>query len=84
MGRLYAAKCHDIAGDAFWIDYRAPTKLFFNAFVDSTEYVPTIEGEGRYELTYVVVAENFPVSRRSFTLNLSKSLDLTRFTAMPS
>lgn len=69
--------------DAFWIDKSVPTKLFFNAFVDSNEYIPTIEGEGRYELTYVVVAENFPVSRRPFTLNLNKSLDLTRFASMP-
>jgi hypothetical protein len=69
--------------DAFWIAHRAPTKLWFNAFVDSTEYIPSIEGEGRYELTYVVAAENFPISRRSFTLSLNKSLDLTRFTPLP-
>jgi hypothetical protein len=70
--------------DAFWIDHRTPAKLWFNAFVDSNEYIPSIEEEGRYELTYVVVAENFPISRRSFTLDLNKSLDLTRFTALTS
>ena len=69
--------------DAFWIDHRSPTKLWFNAFVDSSEYIPTIEGEGCYELTYIVAAENFPTSRRSFTLNLNKSLDLTTFTPLP-
>ena len=66
--------------DAFWIDHRVPTKLWFNAFVDSSEYTPSIEGEGRYELTYIVIAENFPISRRSFALTLDKSLDVTVFT----
>jgi hypothetical protein len=68
--------------DAFWIDHRNPTKLWFNAFVDSTEYIPTIEGEGKYELDYVVVAENFPIARRRFALHLNKSLALTTFTAL--
>jgi hypothetical protein len=68
--------------DAFWIDHRNPTKLWFNAYVDSTEYMLALEGEGKYELTYIVVAENFPIARRRFVLNLDKSLDLTSFTAL--
>ncbi len=68
--------------DAFWIDHRNPTKLWFNAYVDSSEYIPTVEGDGKYELTYVVVAENFPIARRRFALHLNKSLDLTTFTAL--
>jgi hypothetical protein len=46
-------------------------------YSDATDYIPRIEGEGRYELSYVVVADTFPASRRSFILSLSKSLELT-------
>jgi len=63
--------------DAFWIAHRNPGQLEFNVFSDSTEYVPRIGAEGRYRLDYVVVSDNFPPARGTFTLNLSDSLDRT-------
>jgi hypothetical protein len=63
--------------DAFWIAHDRPTQLQFNVYSDATDYIPHIEGEGRYELSYVVVADNFPASRGSFILSLNKSLELT-------
>jgi hypothetical protein len=65
--------------DAFWIAHDRPTHLQFNAYSDASDYIPRIEGEGRYELSYVVVADNFPVLRGSFILSLNKSLELTTF-----
>ncbi len=63
--------------DAFWIAHDRPTQIQFNVYSDATDYIPRIEGEGRYELQYVVVADNFPAAKSSFILNLSKSLELT-------
>jgi hypothetical protein len=63
--------------DAFWIAHDLPTKLQFNVYSDATDYIPTIEGEGRYELTYLVLADGFPECRGTFILNLDKSLNLT-------
>ena len=60
--------------DAFWIAHDRPTQLQFNVYSDVTDYIPRIEGDGR---SYVVVADNFPASKGSFTLSLSKSLELT-------
>ena len=63
--------------DAFWIHQDLPGQLQFNAFCDSTDYKPRIGGEGEYELSYVVISDNFPAVRRSFMLSLNESLDLT-------
>jgi hypothetical protein len=63
--------------DAFWIDHRSPGQLEFNVFSDSTEYVPRVGGEGRYSLEYVVISDNFPPAKGTFTLNLGNSLDRT-------
>jgi hypothetical protein len=39
-----------------------------------------VHGEGRYELKYAVVADNFPTARGSFLLSLDRSLDSTTLT----
>jgi hypothetical protein len=69
--------------DAFWIAHDLPTKMQFNVYSDATDYIPAIEGEGQYELSYLILADNFPPSRRSFILTLSKSLALTRLAPHP-
>jgi hypothetical protein len=69
--------------DAFWIPHHLPTKLQFNVYSDATDYIPHIEGEGRYEFSYLVLADNFPASRASFILSLNKSLSLTTFENSP-
>jgi hypothetical protein len=63
--------------DAFWIAHDRPTLMQFNVYSDATDYIPRIEGAGRYRLIYVVVADNFPVSRGSFVVSLNESLQLT-------
>jgi hypothetical protein len=64
--------------DALWIADDNPTRVNFNVHSDATDYIPRIEGEGRYELTYIVVADNFPAAKKSFILTLNQELELTR------
>src|SRR5208282_2361454 len=63
--------------DAFFILEDLPTQLHFHVFATGTDFVPRIAGEGRYELDYLVVSENFPEARASLVLNLESSLDRT-------
>jgi hypothetical protein len=65
--------------DAFWIQHDFPKKLQFNLFCDASNFHPRIEGAGRYELTYLVVADNFPPARGSFVVTLD-SLRTTTLT----
>jgi hypothetical protein len=65
--------------DAFWIRHDVPNELQFNNFSDASNFRPRIAAPGLYELTYSVMADNFPATRKSFVLNLSDSLDATTF-----
>jgi len=65
------------AFDGFFIFEDDPTQLKFNVFATGTDFVPRVAGEGRYELEYSVVSENFPEARASVLLNLAPSLDAT-------
>jgi hypothetical protein len=66
--------------DAFWVFNSSPADVLFNVFADSNEYIPRIPtAVGRYELTYLVVADDFPPARGSFILSLQNSLGLTTF-----
>jgi hypothetical protein len=77
---------HILAGktrsfDAFCIECDVPAKLEFYGSYDASYFLPRIEGSGRYELTYSVVADNFPAARKSFYLTLSSSLNATTLAA---
>jgi hypothetical protein len=63
--------------DGFYIFHDDPTRLHFQIFTDSTAFIPNIQGEGKYELDYSVVADGFPTARGSFQLNLDRSLNST-------
>jgi hypothetical protein len=63
--------------DAFLISPDLPERLKFATFSDWSEVVPRIEGEGKYELTYLVLSENFTPVRRTFVLDLHSSLNPT-------
>jgi hypothetical protein len=66
------------AFDAFHIWKTRPTQVLFNAYSDSTNFHPTLPvGTGIYELSYLVVAENFPPARGRFVLDLQETLDQT-------
>ncbi len=69
--------------DAFYIYTDNPTRLEFNVYSDANDYTPLLMGEGRYELTFLVVSDNFPQTRASFRLELNKSLDRTTFVQLP-
>jgi len=63
--------------DGFYIFHDDPTRLHFRLFTDSTAFIPDVHGDGKYELHYSVVADNFPTARGSFLLNLNHSLSST-------
>jgi hypothetical protein len=65
------------AFDAFFILHESPLLLGYNTFATGTDFIPRIEGEGKYRLKYLVLADNFPESRRSFVLDLNPSLQAT-------
>jgi hypothetical protein len=54
--------------DAFSILHNAPTHLQFSKmFSDWSGVVPSIQGDGRYELNYLVLSSDFPLlGDRSF------------------
>ncbi len=63
--------------DGFYIFHDEPTRLQFQLFTDATTFIPDVHGEGKYELCYSVVADNFPTARCSFLLNLRRLLGST-------
>jgi hypothetical protein len=68
------------AFDAFHIRVAEPTQIIFNALTDSSDFYPKLpKGPAKYELTYIIVAENFPPTRGTFILDLKESIGLTTF-----
>jgi hypothetical protein len=63
--------------DAVCVPCASPTRAAWGTFTDSSDFVPRIDSPGEYELTYVVVAENFPVARGTFVFRLGRSSDDT-------
>ena len=71
--------------DALWLAPDVPGEARFNIFCDAPYFVPQVRGAGRhYELTYLVVSDNFPPARRSFVLKLAGSLALTTLEPSPA
>jgi hypothetical protein len=58
--------------DAFHIQHDEPCKLGFYGLRDAAHLLPRIDKPGCYELTYLVVADNFPPVRKTFTLSLKR------------
>jgi hypothetical protein len=66
--------------DAFHLLHQSPTQIQFNALADATDYFPEIPpNAGNHELSYVVVSDNFPPARGTFTLHLDAQLENTTF-----
>jgi hypothetical protein len=64
--------------DAFSIFHDSPTHLRFSEmFSDWSGVVPSLQGEGRYELHYLVLSSDFPPARGSFILTLASAIDST-------
>jgi hypothetical protein len=71
---------HILAGttrqfDAFWLPHDDPRSVKFSAFCDASNMMPFLK-ESKYRMDYLVVSDNFPATRASFTLNLDELLDL--------
>ncbi len=64
--------------DGFYVFHDSPDTAHFNPFSDSPEFT-IIQGSGDYELTYLVVSDNFNSIRSTFRLHLSDRLDAITF-----
>jgi hypothetical protein len=70
---------HILAGntrqfDAFWLLHKQPTELRFNVFCDGSYFVPQMNAN-KYQLTYLVVSDNFPAASASFIFTLDEALE---------
>jgi hypothetical protein len=66
--------------DAFYLFHNDPSQVKFSALTDATDYLPVFpKGVADYELSYVVLCENFAPARKTFTLRLSDQLDNVMF-----
>jgi hypothetical protein len=63
--------------DAFYILHEQPTQLQFSILTTYTGSFPQVNGEGSYELQYVVLADNFAPVRCRVSLNLANLLKST-------
>lgn len=65
--------------DAFWIPQPNPNTPQFNAFTDSTQFVPRLLGPGEWHLVYSVISDTLPGASREFRLRLDGSVGGVRF-----
>lgn len=65
--------------DAFWIAHPNPNAPQFNAFTDSTQFVPRLLGPGEWRLVYTVMSDTVLGASREFRLHLDGSVDGVRF-----
>lgn len=65
--------------DAVFVFHQLPNKLYFVNFTDSTRFMQPLCGPGDYELTYVVISQNFPIVRATFTVHIENQLDKITF-----
>jgi hypothetical protein len=61
--------------DAFFVYHDNPREILFNLFTDSSLFIPIIRGPGDFELSYIVISENFPPARKTFDLHIGNSLN---------
>lgn len=65
--------------DGFYVFHDTPNIPKFNVFTDSTRFFPKIEGSGDYELTFLVVSDNFKPVRKKIRMHLGNRLEDIRF-----
>ncbi|MCJ7663560.1 MAG: hypothetical protein MUO24_04900 [Desulfobacterales bacterium] len=63
----------------FFVLHQRPNELHFDNFTDSTRFMQPLCGPGDYELTYVVITQNFPIVRTTFTVHIENQLDRITF-----
>lgn len=65
--------------DAFWIPHPNPVTPQFNAFTDSSQFVPRLSGPGEWHLEYSVISDTVRGASRKFRLYLDGSVHGVRF-----
>jgi len=65
--------------DAFFVFHQRPNELYFANFTDSTRFMQPLCGPGDYELTYVVISQNCPIVKATFTVHIENQLDRITF-----
>ncbi len=61
--------------DAFYITWKRKPKINFNIFADSSDMFPKIKLPGKYDLTYVIISDNFRKVGARFRLLLDKDIN---------
>lgn len=59
--------------DAFFLIHSDPNTLRFNCFSDSGLFMTPIQGPGHFEITYMIVSDNFEPTTATFEVRLTGS-----------
>jgi hypothetical protein len=68
--------------DAFWLPYTNPNNPQFNAFTDSTQFIPRLRGPGEWKLEYSVISDTVRGASRHFRLHLDGTVSGGKITAI--
>ena len=68
--------------DAFWLPYKYPNNPQFNAFTDSTKFIPRLQGPGEWQLEYSVISDTVHGASRRFRLHLNGTVSGVEITAI--
>jgi len=60
--------------DAFWLPYKYPNNPQFNAFTDSTQFIPRLHGPGEWQLEYSVISDTVHGASKQFRLHLDGTI----------
>jgi hypothetical protein len=64
--------------DSFYVPYNNPREIHFNILTDYRGMRPQLQGKGPFDLRYMVLSENFPITRGSFRLTPADRLEQIR------
>jgi len=64
--------------DCCWLWHDSPSKAYFNAFADSTDYMTVVEGPGVFHLRFTALADRFDAQSLDLVLTLGMRLDEAR------
>jgi hypothetical protein len=68
--------------DCCWVHHTYPSVAQFSGFVDSTEYMPLIQGPGRFRLRFTALADGFGPQSLDALLTLGATIDAARLVPM--
>jgi hypothetical protein len=74
---ILPSKCRYL--DGFYVYHDVPYILHFNLFSDSSRHFAKILGPGDFELTYLIISDNFKPVKSKFKVHLAKALDDIKF-----